>query len=121
VGVESRAFLLGPLVAQRLETGFAEVHKGWHPDDLGEALLRRTTAPDYRNRGIVLAMRRHVIRPRDRVLLVDDWIETGPQAGGVRRIVADAEADWVGVAVIVDALTAGRRQNLNVKSLLRVR
>ena len=119
-GIESRGLLLGPLVAQRLDVGFVEIRKDEHPEDVGEALLRRTTPPDYRERGLVLTMRRHVLRPRDRVLVVDDWIDTGAQVSAARALVEDAEARWLGAAVIVDGLSANVRRDLNVRALLRV-
>jgi adenine phosphoribosyltransferase len=99
---------------------FVEVRKNEHPEAVGEPLLRRTTPPDYRERGLTLTMRRRLVRPRDRVLLVDDWIETGAQATAARSLIEDAEAEWIGVGVIVDALSANIRRDLNVRSLLRV-
>jgi adenine phosphoribosyltransferase len=105
-----------------LGIGFAEIRKDLHPDDLGEKrLLRRTTPPDYQKRSLVLTARPSLFRPGDRVLLVDDWIETGAQAVAVRDLVADAEAEWVGAAVIVDAMPAELRRRLNVRALLRER
>lgn len=53
--------------------------------------------------------------------MVDDWIETGAQATAVDRLVEDAGASWVGVAVVVDATTAAVRRDLAVRSLLSVR
>jgi adenine phosphoribosyltransferase len=121
VGIESRGLLLGALVAQHLRVGFVEVRKDEHPKDLGVPLLRRTTPPDYRDRGLTPTMRRKRLHPRDRVLLVDDWIDTGAQATAVTNLVADAEATWIGCAVVVvDALTSGVRQRLAVRSILRV-
>lgn len=120
-GIESRGLLVGALVADQLGLGFIEIRKNEHPEDLGGVeLLRRTTPPDYRDRGLMLTVRRGLIRPRDRVLLVDDWIETGAQATAVRKLVSDAEAEWVGAAVIVDALTSGERHRLGVRALVRV-
>jgi adenine phosphoribosyltransferase len=121
VGVESLGFLLGGVVAARLGVGFAEVRKNQHPRYAGERLLRETTPPDYAQRGLTLTMRPHLLRPRDRVLMVDDWIDTGAQADAVRRIVERAEADWLGVAVIVDALPGPTRAALGVRGLLRER
>jgi adenine phosphoribosyltransferase len=119
-GIESRGQLLGALVAQQLGLGFVEIRKDQHPEHVGEPLLRQTTPPDYHDRGLLLTMRRGLVQPRDRVLLVDDWIETGGQAAGARALVDDAEASWVGVAVIVDALPSARRRALGVRALLRV-
>ena len=58
-------------------------------------------------------------RPRDRVLLVDEWIETGAQATAAARLARDAGAGWVGVSVIVDGTTSEVRRCLNVRCLLR--
>lgn len=113
--------LLAPLVAVHLGVGFVPVRKQNHPHTAGEKLWRRTTPPDYRDRGLELSIYRHQLARRDRVLLVDDWIDTGAQAGAVARIVADAEAGWVGAAVIVDAAPAEVRRRLNVRCLLRER
>lgn len=121
VGIEARGFVLAPLVATHLRVPFVEIRKDTHQDDVGEQLLRRTTPPDYRDRSLALTVRRHAIRTTDSVLLVDDWIETGAQATAVRDLVADAEATWVGAAVIVDALPAGTRRDLGVRALLRER
>ena len=120
VGIESRGQMLGALVARQLGVAFVEIRKNKHPLGVGERLLRQTTPPDYKERGLVLTMRRGVLGARDRVLLVDDWIATGAQATAARALVDDAEATWVGVSVIVDGAPAAYRQTLGVRSLLRV-
>jgi adenine phosphoribosyltransferase len=119
IGIESSGFVLGPLVAVALDVGFAEIRKDLHPEVAGERLLRRTTTPDYRGKSTTLTLRPNLITPSDRVLLVDDWIETGANATAARDIVSDAEATWVGVVVVVDALPSGTRRQLQVRSLAR--
>jgi adenine phosphoribosyltransferase len=58
----------------------------------------------------------------ERVLFVDDWIDTGGQALGAYGLVKDAGAHWIDAAVEVDALSEPRvRRDLNVKSPLRNR
>lgn len=123
VGIAARGTLLGPLVAQNLGVGFVEVRKYVkHQDDEPESgLIRRTTPPDYAQRDLTLAIRNHVIRPRDRALLVDDWIETGAQANTAARLVEDSGGTFVGTAVIVDETTAAIRHALHVRSLLSAR
>lgn len=119
VGVATRGLLLGPLVARELDVGFVEVRKDEKYDgDHGLGLLRRTTPPDYRDRGLVLTMKRTAMSSRDRVPYVDDWIVTGAQCAATQNLVQDAGAAWVGTAVIVDDTTAAMRRKLNVKSLL---
>jgi adenine phosphoribosyltransferase len=120
-GIEASGMLLGPLVAVQLGVGFVPVRKQQHAHTAGEKLWRRTTPPDYRDRGLDLSVRRHQLARGDRVLLVDDWIVTGAQATAVANIVRDAEATWVGAVVVVDAAPAEVRRRLNVRCLLRER
>ncbi|WP_037362160.1 phosphoribosyltransferase family protein [Amycolatopsis orientalis] len=109
-GIESRGFLLGGAVALELGVGFAAVRKaaGLFP---GEKLTRETD-PDYRGIRQVLRMQRAALSNRDRVLLADDWIETGSQALAVRDLVAEAGAELVGCAVLVDQLDPEMRPRL---------
>lgn len=118
--VASRGFLLGPLVAQHLGLGFVEVPKDLKADGgNGDGLLRRATPPDYAGRSFMLAVRRELLRPRDRVALVD-WIATGAQAIAARGLIEDAEAELSAVCVIVDDTSAALRRSLGVRSVLRV-
>ncbi|PWW59477.1 phosphoribosyltransferase family protein [Actinokineospora spheciospongiae] len=122
IGVESRGSLLGPLVALDLGVGFVEVRKDRSPLADSDAWLRRTTPPDYRDRHLGLGFPRRLLSGSDRVLLVDDWIDTGGQALGALGLVEDSGASWVGASVIVDSLESSEiRRRLNVRSLVRQR
>jgi adenine phosphoribosyltransferase len=121
VGIEAHGILLGPLTALSLEVGFAIVRKGDRPDDPEDRLITRTTPPDYKHRSLSLSVRRSLLRPGDRVVLVDDWIETGSQASAVRSLVEDAGSTWLGVAAAIDGTTPEVRRRLTVRSLLHER
>lgn len=101
-GIESRGFLLGGAAAVELGVGFVPVRKG---EGLfpGAKAVRRTS-PDYRNLRHTLRLQRSSLGPGDRVVLVDDWIETGSQAAAVRSMVEECGATWVGCGVMVDQL-----------------
>lgn len=106
-GIESRGFLLGAAVAVELGVGFVPVRKGIGllPGDKAFG----QTAPDYRGLRHTLRLQREMIGEADRVLLVDDWLETGAQAATVRAIVEECGAAWAGCSVLVDQLTDERR------------
>lgn len=90
VGPESRGFLLGGLVARELGAGFVEAYKYATP---GPGVLAEGP----------LAVRARLLSTADRVLAVDDWVETGTQLAAVAAIVARAGATFVGASVIMDA------------------
>jgi adenine phosphoribosyltransferase len=122
LGTESHGFILGPLVARHLGIGFAGVSKEPERGSDDEVWLVRRTPPDYRDRHLDLAVRRSVLRTGDRALFVDEWAATGGQAMACRQLVNDADATWLGAAVVVDALeSSADRRTLNLRSLLHIR
>ena len=122
LGPESRGVLLGAVTAHHLGVGFIELRKDRAPASDSDRWVQRTAPPDYRNRQITFGFRRTLLAAGDRVLLVDDWTETGATATTARQLVDDVGATWLGTAVVVDALTEPRlRRDLNVRSLLHTR
>ena len=101
-GVEARGFLLGAAVAVELGAGFLPVRKGTGLFP-GEKTFGQT-APDYRGLRHTLRLQRAAVAEGDRILLVDDWIETGNQALTVKALIEQCGASWVGCSVLVDQL-----------------
>lgn len=77
------------------------------------------TSADYRGGRQTLRLQRAALGACDRVLLVEDWVETGSQAAGARALVEECGAAFLGVAAIVDQLPPDRREPLlHVHTLL---
>jgi adenine phosphoribosyltransferase len=122
VGIESTGSLLGGLVAQILDVGLVVVHKSARQIVDSDPWVFATTPPDYRDRHLTLGVRRGLLRPDDRACVVDDWIVTGGQGLGTQQLVEATKATWLGMAVVVDALTDNRtRRRLGVRSLVNER
>jgi adenine phosphoribosyltransferase len=60
---------------------------------------------DYRGNRHRLRVQRAALDDRDRVLLVDDWIETGSQAAAAKQLVELCGAHLVGIATVVTELS----------------
>ena len=122
MGPQSRGTLVGALVATHLGVGLVEMRKNPSPATDSDRWLIAHTPPDYRDRTLRVGARRDHLKAGERVLLVDDWIDTGGQATAARELVDAAGATWCGVAVIVDALHDSRlRRDLSVRTLLTPR
>jgi adenine phosphoribosyltransferase len=115
VALEARGFVLGALCARELSVGLVLARKAGavHPGEKVEVL----SAPDWRGRRLTFQLAR-VLVPTDRVLLVDDWIETGSQARAAKQAVEACGATVTGVSVVVDDTTADVRGELKVVGLL---
>ena len=102
-GIESRGFILGTAAALALGVGFVPVRKadGLFPGPKAVA----ETGIDYRGNRHILRVQRAALAEGDRVLLVDDWIETGSQASAATRLVEDCGARLVGIATVVTEIS----------------
>jgi adenine phosphoribosyltransferase len=111
VGIEARGFVLAAGVALELGAGFAAVRRpgAIHPGPKVEL----TAPPDWRGRTTSLRLQRHVIDTGDRVLVVDDWAETGSKAITARRLVESCGGRYVGLSLLVDQLPAEIREALD--------
>ena len=109
-GLEARGFIFGTATALTLGAGFVPVRKpgGIHPGPKA----RTVTAASWRGEPVTLEVQRAAIRPRDRVLLVDDWAETGAQAVAAKQLIEECGGDYVGLSLLVDQLTDETRAAL---------
>lgn len=122
LGPQSSGYLLGPLVARELHAGFVGARKEVNVLADSDAWLRVSTPPDYRDRHLEFGFRRNAIRPADRVLIVDDWADTGSQLLALQKLVNLAEGRIVGTVVVADALTDSRvRRDLQLTALVHAR
>jgi adenine phosphoribosyltransferase len=98
-GIESRGFIVGTAAALALGVGFVPARKS-------EALFPGPTSiveaeNDYRENRHTLRVQRAALADGDRVLLVDDWIETGSQAKAAKQLIESCGALLVGIATVV--------------------
>jgi adenine phosphoribosyltransferase len=109
-GVESRGFLLGGAGAALLGVGFVAVRKaaGHFPG----RVLSQPTGRDYKGERGCLRLQADVLPARARVLVVDDWFETGSQFRAARSLLERAGAAVVGASVLVDETPAEMRPML---------
>jgi adenine phosphoribosyltransferase len=117
-GIESRGFIVGTAVALELRAGFVAIRKdaGLFPG----AQVERPTSLDYRGNMSMLRVQRRSLRSDDRVLLIDDWFETGSQAKAAKQLIEACGARLLGAAVIVDQLSEDARPLLGrIHALLR--
>ncbi|MFI6701800.1 adenine phosphoribosyltransferase [Streptomyces sp. NPDC050509] len=122
MGPEALGFLLGPLVAVEAGTGFIPMRRELRElreSETGDQVLLRTTPPDYNNRTTEWGVRRRNPRPGQRVLFVDDGVDTMATARTARRLVEDSGAAWAGAVAVVDATSGQARRRLGLHALLR--
>ena len=99
VGLEALGFILGSAVAFSIGSAFVPMRKqGKLP--LASEKVSAASFVDYTGTQKGFEMRRDAIKKDDRVLIVDDWIETGEQVRAAISIIEAAGGRIIGVSVI---------------------
>lgn len=96
VGTDALGFIVGTALALRLGVGFVPLRKG------GKLPVKheRTSYSDYSGSEKIFELRAEPWPPATRVLLVDDWIETGATAKAAVELIERARGEVVGIVAI---------------------
>ncbi|MGJ7903904.1 adenine phosphoribosyltransferase [Lysobacter sp. 1R34A] len=105
-GIESRGFIFGAALAQKLHAGFVPVRK---PGKLPPPLIAVEYELEYGRDQ--LQVRSDALKPGERTLLVDDVLATGGTLAAARELVERLDAVLVGASVLIelDALRGRER------------
>lgn len=107
VGIESRGFMFGPIVAYDLNAGFVPVRK---PGKLPYEKIRETYELEYGSDS--LEMHRDAIHPGEHVLIVDDLVATGGTGLATARMVESLGGKVSGFGFIIELTFLDGRQKL---------
>jgi adenine phosphoribosyltransferase len=100
LGIESRGFILGAAVAERLGAGFIPVRK---PGKLPAKAIKETYDLEYGKDA--LEMHADAVDKGERVLIVDDVLATGGTAAAAVQLVKKVGGELHGLAFLIE-LTA---------------
>ncbi|XP_061637690.1 uncharacterized protein zgc:174895 isoform X2 [Phyllopteryx taeniolatus] len=95
-GIDAMGFILGASIASTLGKGFLAVRKAGHLC----VSAQQQTYGDYTGREKTMEVRDDVLKPGVRVLLVDQWIETGGTMMAAIQLLERMGATIVGVAAV---------------------
>ena len=93
-GIDALGFILGAALALRTHTGFVPIRKGGKLPvavDVAECV-------DYTGQRKTLELRQDALRPGTRVLVVDEWIETGAQVRAAIQLIEGQGGVIAGIA-----------------------
>jgi len=117
VGIESRGFIFGSAVADRIGAGFAPVRK---PGKLPSTTLSATYALEYGTDA--LEIHDDAVKKGQRVLIVDDLLATGGTARATAGLVKRLGGEVHALAFLIELIALnGRRQldGLNIHAVLK--
>jgi adenine phosphoribosyltransferase len=115
VGVESRGFIFGAAVADRIGAGFTPVRK---PGKLPSKTVRATYDLEYGTDSLDM----HVdgVKAGQRVLIVDDLLATGGTAAAVTGLVKGAGGTVHALAFLIELVGLNGRAKLGSETIYSV-
>ena len=117
VGIESRGFIFGAAVADRLGCGFVPVRK---PGKLPSKTSRATYALEYGSD--TLEIHEDAVTKGQKVIIVDDLLATGGTAKATLDLVKGLGATVAGLAFLIELVGLDGRSRLtgeNITSVLK--
>ncbi len=108
VGIESRGFIFGAMLAEKLGVGFVPIRK---PGKLPAETLSESYALEY---GVdKIEIHKDAIEKADKILLHDDLLATGGTAAAAVKLIEKLGGEVVQLSFIVELLFLPGRKNLN--------
>jgi adenine phosphoribosyltransferase len=117
IGIESRGFILGAAVAQRIGAGFIPIRK---PGKLPAKAIKASYELEYGNDA--LEIHEDAVEKGQRVLIVDDVLATGGTAAAATELVQALGGELYGLAFLIELLFLNGRSKIpgrNVFSILQ--
>src|SRR5919106_2027715 len=107
VGIESRGFILGGAVAERIGAGFIPIRK---PGKLPSKALKESYDLEYGKDA--LEIHEDAIEKGQRVLIVDDVLATGGTASAATQLVRKLGGELHGLAFLIELAFLNGRQKI---------
>lgn len=117
VGIESRGFILGGAIAERLKAGFIPVRK---PGKLPAPTISETYLLEYGSDKIEI--HQDAIQPGDKILLHDDLLATGGTMEAACKLIEKMGAEIVQISFLIELTFLNGRKKLkdyDVVSLIK--
>lgn len=112
VGIESRGFIFGAAVADRIGAGFAPVRK---PGKLPSSTIRASYNLEYGSDS--LEMHADAVRNGQRTIIIDDLLATGGTARATTDLVKKLGGDVVGIGFLIELVALNGRSRLAGESV----
>ena len=115
IGIESRGFILGAAVAQRIGAGFIPIRK---PGKLPAKALKESYDLEYGKDALEIHV--DAVEKGQRVLIVDDVLATGGTAAAAAQLVKRSGGQLHGLAFLIELLFLDGKSKLAGEKVLSV-
>lgn len=96
-GIEAMGFVLGAAVANKLNLGLVLIRKDGLQNDIFSEKFK-----DYTGKEKELSIHKDAIKEGEKILIIDDWVETGGAIKTVIGLINKCKGEIVGIGVLMD-------------------
>jgi adenine phosphoribosyltransferase len=117
-GIESRGFIFGTMIAERLNAGFIPIRK---PGKLPHEKIGRTYGLEYGT--ATIEIHTDSLKPGQKILMVDDLLATGGTMDAACQLVSHLGGEIVGCTFVIELCFLPGREKIkdyDVRTLLQV-
>lgn len=107
IGIESRGFIFGATLAERLNAGFVPVRK---PGKLPAERIEEEYDLEYGSDS--LCIHKDAVASGERVLVVDDLLATGGTMAATAKLIQRLEGEIIALACVIELLGLNGRDKL---------
>jgi len=99
VGLDALGFVLGGAMAIKMKKGFVPLRKGGRLPGVKGTVVR-TSFVDYSKNRKTFEINKNSIKKGDKVLIVDEWIETGTQLKASIKLIEQLGGKVIGISAL---------------------
>ena len=115
LGIESRGFMFGAALADKLGVGFVPIRK---PGKLPAATYRAEYELEYGSDAVEI--HQDALRPGERVLVVDDLIATGGTAQATKQLVERCGAEVAAFVFLINLVALEGTEKLGASRVITI-
>lgn len=118
--IDALGFVIGSAIAFKLKKGLVLIRKEGKLPGVEGTVLKSNEFKDYSNKAKAFEVNKNSISKRDKLLLVDEWIETGTQMRQAIKLIKQLKGEVVGISALAahkDHKTKDLWDNYNLNSI----
>ena len=96
-GLDALGFVIGGALAQKAGKGFVCIRKGGKLPGINDTVLKTSSFVDYTNTSKSFEINRASIQKGEKILVVDEWIETGTQIKAAIKLIEELGGEVIGI------------------------
>lgn len=121
--LDALGFVIGSAIAFKLNIGLVLIRKAGKLPGTEGTVLKSNKFKDYSNKSKAFEINKNSISKGDKILLVDEWIETGTQMRQATELIEKLQGEVVGItamAVHKDSKTKDLWEKYTIQSIREI-